>query len=79
MSEKRLFPCGNSRREFLWEMGGGFAGTALAGMLGLDGFFNRKASGAEPAANAMAARPGHFPRKAKNVRATLETMFRIDG
>ncbi|APW61867.1 hypothetical protein BSF38_03397 [Paludisphaera borealis] len=67
MSEKRLFPCGNSRREFLWEMGGGFAGTALAGMLGLDGFFNRPASAAEPVANAMAARPGHFPSKAKNV------------
>ena len=30
----RLFPCGMARRELLWEMGGGFAGVALAGMLG---------------------------------------------
>ncbi|MFM7110245.1 MAG: DUF1501 domain-containing protein [Planctomycetota bacterium] len=30
----RLFPCGLARRELLWEMGGGFAGVALAGMLG---------------------------------------------
>ena len=30
----RLFPCGMARREFLWEMGGGFAGVALTGMLG---------------------------------------------
>ncbi|MFM7540984.1 MAG: DUF1501 domain-containing protein [Planctomycetota bacterium] len=29
-----LFPCGLARRELLWEMGGGFAGVALAGMLG---------------------------------------------
>ena len=30
----RLFPCGMARRELLWEMGGGFAGVALTGMLG---------------------------------------------
>ena len=26
--------CGRTRREFLWETGGGFTATALAGMLG---------------------------------------------
>ena len=25
----RYFPCGNTRREFVWEMGAGFAGLAL--------------------------------------------------
>ena len=25
--------CGRTRRQFLWEMGGGFVGTALAGLL----------------------------------------------
>jgi hypothetical protein len=61
MNDPRLFPCGRSRREFLWEMGGGFAGTALAAMLGLDGFFGgpAKAAGIAPTAR--------FPAKAKNV------------
>ena len=26
--------CGRTRREFLWQTGGGFAGAALAGMMG---------------------------------------------
>lgn len=30
---RNLFPCGLTRRELIWEMGGGFAGVALAGML----------------------------------------------
>ena len=30
------FPCGLTRREWVWEMGGGFAGVALAGMLAAD-------------------------------------------
>ncbi len=30
---KHLFPCGLTRRELVWEMGGGFAGVALAGLL----------------------------------------------
>ena len=37
----RLFPCGQSRREFVWEMGAGFAGVALSSLLGADGFFGR--------------------------------------
>ncbi len=67
MSEKQLFPCGQSRREFLWEMGGGFAGTALAGLLALDSFFPRTTSGEEPVKNALAPHPGHFPGTARNV------------
>ncbi len=31
--------CGRTRREFLWQTGGGFGAAALAGMLGADGFF----------------------------------------
>ena len=30
---RSLFPCGLTRRELIWEMGGGFAGVALAGLL----------------------------------------------
>ena len=30
--------CGRTRREMLWELGGGFGSVALAGMLGNDFF-----------------------------------------
>ena len=67
MRDQRLFPCGQSRREFIWQMGGGFAGTALAGMLANDGFFAQRACAAETPRNLLAPRPGHFPAQAKNV------------
>ena len=38
--------CRRTRREFLWEIGGGFGSVALTGLLSADGFFNR-ASAAE--------------------------------
>ena len=47
-------PCGRSRREFLWQVGGGFAGLALLDLLGRDG-----ALGAE--------KKSHFETKAKHV------------
>ncbi len=60
----RLTPCGRSRREFIWQAGGGFVGTALAWMLERDGFF------ASPAAAAtrspLAPHPPHFASKAKS-------------
>src|SRR5213593_4534986 len=34
-------PCGRTRREFLWQVGGGFAGLALLDLLSRDGFFGR--------------------------------------
>ncbi|QDT03796.1 hypothetical protein K227x_21810 [Rubripirellula lacrimiformis] len=37
MSDQPKFPCGQSRREFVWEMGAGFTGVALAGMLSGNG------------------------------------------
>ncbi|MFM8880571.1 MAG: DUF1501 domain-containing protein, partial [Verrucomicrobiota bacterium] len=63
------------RRQFLWEMGAGFAGLALTSMLEADGFFRRKAGGtsgaqAGSAASAGAAlepRPPHRPTRAKSV------------
>ena len=59
--------CGRTRREFLWEMGGGFAGTALAGLLANDGFFARTAAAAEPNRSSLNPRNGNHPGKAKNV------------
>src|SRR5690242_1078267 len=72
----RLFPCGLSRCEFVWEMGGGFVGLALSSLLAADGFFERHARGADPLApnrlapsplaiDPLAARPQHFPSPAK--------------
>ena len=67
--------CGRTRREFLWEAGGGFAGLALASQLDRDGFFSRAAAqdGPAPAApprsfvNPMAPKRPMFPAKAKSV------------
>src|SRR5947209_15413815 len=58
-------PCGRTRREFLWQVGGGFAGLALIDLLSRDGFFAGPASGQTPA-NPLAPRPPHFAAKAKH-------------
>jgi hypothetical protein len=65
---RRLTPCGQTRREFLWEAGGGFVGTALTALLATDGFFLQSALAAETNASPespLAAKPPHFPAKAK--------------
>ncbi|MFN0054224.1 MAG: DUF1501 domain-containing protein [Planctomycetales bacterium] len=62
----RLTPCGRTRREFLWETGMGFTGTALTAMLAADGFFDRPAAAAD-AVNPLAPRQPHFTGKAKAV------------
>ena len=66
-------PCGQSRRSFLWEVGGGFASLGLVDLLSRDGFFslgNQPLSAAE-----MIASPGtssgvgkglNYPVKAKH-------------
>ncbi len=66
MNYRRLYPCGQTRREFLWQMGGGFAGTALVSLLAADGFFSRAAA-AVPTESALAPRTGHFPGTAQQV------------
>lgn len=62
-----IFPCQQTRRELVWQMGGGFAGTALAALLQQDGFFSRAlaSTNSPPAAGPLAPRPAHFPAKAK--------------
>ena len=63
-----FFPCGTTRREFVWEMGAGFAGLALSSLLDSDGFYGKHAIGAEKGntANTLAPRDGHLPGKAKS-------------
>src|SRR5437660_3713743 len=61
--------CGRTRREFLWQCGAGFVGTALAGMLE-EGFFSRQAFAADGIsrfANPLATKKPHFAPKAKSV------------
>ena len=60
--------CGRTRREFLWEAGGGFVGTALATLLADDGFFGRSAIASTPDAmtdSPLVPKRPHFPAKAK--------------
>src|ERR1041385_2714767 len=62
------FPCGLERREFVWQMGAGFAGLALSSLLEEDGFFTRHADGAKPTRGKKTPPPPpppHFPTKAK--------------
>src|SRR4051812_12466815 len=62
--------CGRTRREMLWEAGGGFASVALSALLGGDGFLSRQAvaaDGVTPFVNPMAARKPSRPARAKSV------------
>src|SRR6266404_2360101 len=58
--------CVGSRREFLWQMGAGFAGLALTALLDGDGFFARHAFANEVPQGLLAPKPPHFPTKAKS-------------
>src|SRR5437016_7434944 len=62
--------CGRTRREFLWQAGGGFVSVALAAMLGEDGFLPQQAfaaDGVTPLANPLAPKRSHFPARVKSV------------
>ena len=67
--QPNLTPCGRTRREFLWEVGGGFAGLALIDLLSNDGLLTTPAAAAQnyDAQNPLAERAPHFPAKAKRV------------
>src|SRR5262249_30546403 len=60
-------PCGRTRREFLWQVGGGFAGLALIDLLSRDQFFAAQARTDESDRdlNPSRVRPSHFPARAK--------------
>jgi hypothetical protein len=64
-------PCGQTRREFLWQVGGGFAGLALVDLMTRDGFIARQAAAADAAKTSadanylLAPKPSHFPARAK--------------
>src|SRR3954468_12065077 len=58
--------CGRTRREFLWEVGGGFGSVALTGLLSADGFFSRAAAG-EKFVNPLAPKKPMARARAKSV------------
>lgn len=63
-----FFPCRQSRREYLWEMGGGFAGVALASLLSQEGLGPRcTQAGERIVPNNLEPRAGHFAGRAKSV------------
>ena len=62
---RKKFPCGVTRREFAWEMGGGFAGLAMTSLLAGTGFFARNGFGAENT-NPFVTQPPHFATRAKS-------------
>lgn len=66
MENRALFPCGQTRREFVWQMGAGFAGVALSAMLQQHGFSFGDESAAQPAAGPLAAKSPHFATPAKS-------------
>src|SRR5713101_4798799 len=59
-----LTPCNRNRREFLWQVGGGFAGLALIDLLSRDGFFG--VARASEAPTGLAGKTPHFAAKAKH-------------
>ncbi len=62
--------CGRTRREFLWQAGGGFAALPLASMLGNDGFMANQAKAADGVTDfvsPLAPKAPHFAPKAKSV------------
>lgn len=61
--------CGRTRREFLWQAGAGFAGTALSGLLQRDSLTgsNLLASSIATRGNPLAPKRPHFAPKAKSV------------
>src|SRR5437764_1256866 len=59
-------PCGRTRREFLWQAGGGFVGTALTYLLAQDGFFASPArAGSPPTESPLAPKAPHFAARAR--------------
>src|SRR5438445_3253685 len=65
LSLPRFTPCGRTRREFLWQAGGGFVGTALTYLLAQDGFFSKALAGASDV-SPLAPKPSHFSPKANS-------------
>ena len=70
MPKPRNSFCGRTRREFLWEAGGGFTALGLSGLLENDSFFGQQAvaaDGVTPFANPLEPKDPHFDPEATSV------------
>jgi hypothetical protein len=69
-------PCGQTRREFLWETGAGFTGLALVDLLSRDGFFQKLQAGQQEQKlqGLLAPKEPHF-----KPRATRCVFFFMNG
>jgi len=73
MTQKNIYPCGQTRREFVWEMGAGFTGLALSSLLAKDGFFTRHSQAAEAGfKNPLSPKP---PQLATGAKACIFLMM----
>ncbi len=61
-----LTPCRHTRRQFLWQLGGGFAGLALVDLLSRDGYFSRAGAAEQVEASSSSTRGAHLAAKAKH-------------
>ena len=62
-----MFPCGHTRREFVWEMGAGFAGLALTDLLSTQRFGPQQAHATPASAqNPLLPKQAHHPTKAQS-------------
>src|SRR5262245_9558794 len=64
--QPNLTPCRRSRREMLWQMGGGFASLALVDLLGCDSFFSSSLHAAEGKTTHDSPSTTHFAPRAKH-------------
>lgn len=67
MHKKTFYPCGQTRRQFVWQMGHGVTGLALADLLRRDGFFGSTALAADddPSLNPLAPKKPVLKPRAK--------------
>ena len=77
MNPRNMF-CGRTRREFLWQAGGGFTSLGLVDALSKDGFFD-KLGGDDPAAGPLAPKPPHHAPKAPHATIRRATRLRWAG
>jgi Protein of unknown function (DUF1501) len=68
-------PIANSRREFLFQAGGGFGAIALSWLLARDGYAADSQGATRASANPLTAKSGHFPGKAN----AIIFMFMVGG
>src|SRR5438105_877486 len=60
-------PTAHTRREFLFQAGGGLGGLALSWLLARDGQAGEHLRSVPARSNPLAAKPAHFPGRARSV------------